>query len=176
MSRIGKKLIKIPSDVTIAFDKNNIRISGKYGQIEKTFLSFISFCQKDNELFVTREGESKFIKSYHGLCRALIQNMITGVNELFAITLIAEGIGYKFQLEENFLVLNMGYTHPIKFNIIPNLNLVLESPTKLIIKGIDKEVVGLFASNIRKIRPPEPYKGKGILYSGEKIRRKVGKK
>lgn len=107
--------------------------------------------------------------------RALIQNMIIGVNDLFTKVLIAEGVGYKFQIDKNSLVLNMGYSHPIEFAIPTDLKIKLESPTKIAISGIDKEQVGFLAAKIRAVRPPEPYKGKGIMYEGEKILRKAGK-
>ena len=113
--------------------------------------------------------------AYHGLTRALIQNMIIGVNAKFSKILVAEGVGYKFQLDKQRLILNMGYTHPIEFIIPSDLEIKAESPTKIIISGIDKEKVGFLAAKIREIRPPEPYKGKGIMYEGEKILRKAGK-
>jgi large subunit ribosomal protein L6 len=107
--------------------------------------------------------------------RALVQNMVTGVSEQFTKTLIAEGVGYKFQIDKNNLVINAGYSHPVEFPIPSDLTLKTESPTKLLITGIDKEKVGFLASKIHDVRPPEPYKGKGLLYQGEKIRRKAGK-
>ena len=120
-------------------------------------------------------NETKACRSYHGLIRALVQNMITGVSEKFTKILVAEGIGYKFGIDKNNLILNMGYTHPIEFSIPNDLQIQTESPTRLSISGIDKEKVGFLASKIREVRPPEPYKGKGIRYEGEKILRKAGK-
>jgi large subunit ribosomal protein L6 len=176
MSRIGKKIIKIPSDVLLNIIENTIIVEGKFGKLTKKFLPYVIFQKQDNELNITSINDSKKAKSYHGLCRTLISNMVLGVNEQFSKTLIANGIGYKFNLDGNFLVLNMGYTHPVKFNIIPNIKISLDSPTKITIQGIDKELVGLFASKVRDVRPPEPYKGKGISYLNEKIKRKTGKK
>jgi large subunit ribosomal protein L6 len=176
MSRIGKKLIKIPSNVKIIFDNNYIKVEGQFGKIEKKVLDCVKFNYINSNLLITRINDTKEIKAYHGLYRALVQNMIIGVDKLFTKILITEGVGYKFQFENNVLILHMGYTHPVKFEIPNGIDIKLESLTKLVIKGVDKEIVGLFAAKIRDIRPPEPYKGKGILYENEKIRRKVGKK
>ncbi len=176
MSRIGKKTIIIPSDVELEIFKNKVFVKGKFGKLEKNFLPYVFFEKSNNELSVIRTNDSKEAKSYHGLCRTLIDNMITGVNELFTKTLVAEGIGYKFMLNKKTLTLNMGYTHPINFELSSNIKIFLDSPTKLVVQGIDKEEVGLISSNIRKVRPPEPYKGKGIFYLNEKIKRKTGKK
>ena len=176
MSRIGSKPIEIPSNVSINIFKNSIKVEGPLGSQQQHFLSQVFFEQKNTELLINRSNDSKFSKSYQGLCRTLIVNMINGVLQFFSKILVLEGIGYKFQLTEKFLILYIGYTHPIKFSLDPTLKISLESPTKLLIQGINKEKVGLFAANIRKIRPPEPYKGKGIFYINEKIKRKTGKK
>jgi large subunit ribosomal protein L6 len=175
MSRIGKKIINIPSDVSLTLQKEKIVAKGKHGTLERSFNDFIQIEQEGQTLEVKRLSESKEARSYHGLMRALIQNMITGVNELFTKVLIAEGVGYKFQIDKDSLVLNMGYSHPISFPIPSDLTIKLESPTKIAISGIDKEQVGFLAAKIRGVRPPEPYKGKGIMYEGEKILRKAGK-
>ena len=129
----------------------------------------------EHKIILTRNDETKKTREYHGLMRALIQNMVTGVTEKFSKTLIAEGVGYKFQIDKTNLIVNVGYTHPIEFPISKELLVKLETPTKITISGIDKEQVGFLAAQIRDTRPPEPYKGKGILYDGEKIRRKAGK-
>lgn len=175
MSRIGKKPIQIPKDVSINFNDQLIQIKGKHGSLERTISTDLILSQENNILTITRSAETKKIREYHGLIRALIQNMVTGVTEKFSKTLIAEGVGYKFQLDKSTLILNAGYTHPVEFIIPSNLAVKLESPTKISISGIDKELVGFLAAQIRDIRPPEPYKGKGILYEGEKIIRKAGK-
>lgn len=175
MSRIGKKIINIPANVSIVIDKETIKIKGKHGVLEKSFLNYIKIDQNENVLSISRVNDTKKIKAYHGLTRALVQNMVTGVNEKFSKTLIAEGIGYKFQVDKKTLILNMGYTHPVQFIIPDDLSIQVESPTKIIVNGIDKEKVGFLAAKIRSVRPPEPYKGKGIMYEGEKIIRKAGK-
>jgi large subunit ribosomal protein L6 len=175
MSRIGKKIIEIPQNVSITLEENNILIKGKYGSLSKSFLKNAIINVQDNTILITRIDETKVSKAYHGLTRALIQNMISGVSEKFQKVLIAEGVGYKFQITGTNLILNMGFTNPINMMIPKDIEIKLESPTKIIISGIDKEKIGLLASQIRSVRPPEPYKGKGIMYEGEKIIRKAGK-
>lgn len=175
MSRIGKKVIDIPKDVTVTLTQNKIVIKGKHGILERDFSNVLNLEIKESQLAITRQDDTKKVKSYHGLIRALVQNMITGVNEKFIKTLIAEGVGYKFQVEKTNLILSVGFSHPVQFGIPEDISVKLESPTRILISGIDKEKVGFLASKIRDIRPPEPYKGKGILYDGEKIVRKAGK-
>ena len=175
MSRIGKKAIDIPKEVSIKMENNNITVKGKHGSLERSVLNLLNLTLEENKLVITRKEDSKKSREYHGLIRALIQNMVSGVHEKFSKTLIAEGVGYKFQVDKNNLIVNVGYTHPIEFSISKALAVKLETPTKVIISGIDKEQVGFLAAQIRDTRPPEPYKGKGILYDGEKIRRKAGK-
>jgi len=175
MSRIGKKVIDIPQDVKVTLHENKIIVKGKNGILERNYFNVLNVEISENKLAITRQDDTKKVKSYHGLIRALIQNMVIGVNDKFIKTLIAEGVGYKFQVEKTNLILSVGFSHPVEF-IIPNdISVKLESPTKILISGIDKEKVGFLASKIRDIRPPEPYKGKGILYDGEKIVRKAGK-
>ncbi|RZL51187.1 MAG: 50S ribosomal protein L6 [Pedobacter sp.] len=175
MSRIGKKLIIIPSDVRLIIEKNVIQIIGKHGSFQQSFLRSVEFHAENNLLSISRTEETKAAKAYHGLMRSLVQNMILGVQEPFSKVLTAEGVGYKFQLEKSKLRLAMGYTHPIEFLVPPHLTVQLDSPTRLQIQGIDKQQVGFFAAQIRNIKPPEPYKGKGIFYLGESIIRKAGK-
>lgn len=175
MSRIGKKNILVPENVSIEFPKNSICISGKFGKLEKIIPENISLHYEENNLKIERKNDSKEVKALHGLTRVLIHNMILGVTEQFTKILITEGVGYKFQLDKNQIILSIGYSHLVKIDIPNNLTVKIESPTKLSITGIDKEKVGLLAANIRNIRPPEPYKGKGIRYQGEKILRKAGK-
>jgi len=175
MSRIGKKTIDIPVDVVVTIDDRKISTKGKYGSLEKSFENYIQIEKNENKLNIIKLNDTKESRAYHGLTRALIQNMIIGVNAKFSKILVAEGVGYKFQLDKQRLILNMGYTHPIEFIIPSDLEIKAESPTKIIISGIDKEKVGFLAAKIREIRPPEPYKGKGIMYEGEKILRKAGK-
>ena len=175
MSRVGKKVIKIPKDVSVVITDKTVNVKGKHGSLEREFNDLITLNIEDNELFVKRINDQKKTRSYHGLMRALIQNMVTGVDQLFTKTLIAEGVGYKFQADKAKLVINVGFTHPVEFQIPTDITVKQESPTKIHISGIDREKVGLLASKIRDMRPPEPYKGKGILYDGEKIIRKAGK-
>jgi len=189
MSRIGKKPIEIPKTVLVSFgdqqknkEKNSnekkevLTVKGKHGILEQLVeTDLLSFCLEEQKLIITRKVETKRAREYHGLIRALLQNMVIGVNETFSKNLIAEGVGYKFGIEKDNLILTVGFSHVVNFSIPSDLNVKLESPTKLCITGINKERIGFFAAQIRAIRPPEPYKGKGILYEGEVIRRKVGK-
>jgi large subunit ribosomal protein L6 len=175
MSRIGKKAIEIPQDVSIQLENEKIIVKGKNGSLEKEILSNLKLEIIDQKLIITRNDDSKQSRSYHGLIRALVQNMVTGVDQKFSKTLVAEGVGYKFQLDKTKLILNVGFSHPVEFEIPADLNIKAESPIRVVISGIDKEKVGFLAAKIRDMRPPEPYKGKGILYEGEKILRKAGK-
>ena len=175
MSRIGKKAIEIPKDVNITFQDEKIIVKGKHGSLEKTVLNLLQLELEDNKLILKRAQDTKESRAYHGLMRALVQNMVTGVEKPYNKILIAEGVGYKFLMEKTTLVLNVGFTHPVKFVIPDGITVKVETPTKLSINGIDKEKVGFFAAEVRAIRPPEPYKGKGIMYEGEKIIRKAGK-
>ena len=176
MSRVGKKAIDIPKDVSVKIENQIIQVKGKHGNLERNLSQDLNFKIEDNKILITTiDSENKKLSAIHGLQRALIQNMVKGVSEKFSKTLIAEGVGYKFQVEKTTLILNVGFTHPIEFIIPSDLNVKLESPTKILISGIDKEKVGFLAAKVRDIRPPEPYKGKGILYEGEKIIRKAGK-
>lgn len=177
MSRIGKKPIQIPKGVSVTLGNEEIIVKGKYGELKRPLSDNLEFAldSDQNNFVITRKDDSKKSRQYHGLYRCLINNMINGVEKQFSKTLIAEGVGYKFQADTKKLVLSVGFSHPVEFFIPSDLSVKVESPTKISILGIDKEKVGLFASKVRKIRPPEPYKGKGLLYEGEKIVRKAGK-
>lgn len=175
MSRVGKKAIDIPKDVSITLNNNKITVKGKNGTLERTIVHILNYELTETQLVITRQNETKNCRSLHGLMRALIQNMVTGVSEKFTKTLVAEGVGYKFQVDKAKIVLNVGFSHPVEFTIPSDLDIKAESPTKILISGIDKEKVGFLAAQIRDMRPPEPYKGKGIMYAGEKILRKAGK-
>jgi large subunit ribosomal protein L6 len=175
MSRIGKKSIEIPKEVSIQLENEKIVVKGKHGSLERQVLNNLKLEIIEKKLVITRNDDSKQSRSYHGLIRALVQNMVSGVDQKFSKTLIAEGVGYKFQVDKTNLILSVGFSHPVEFAIPPDLSIKAESPTKLVISGIDKEKVGFLAAKIRDMRPPEPYKGKGILYEGEKILRKAGK-
>jgi len=175
MSRVGKKPIDIPKDVIVTLKEKNLSVKGKFGLLERELKDLVNVSIENQKIIISRIDDNKKTREYHGLIRALIQNMITGVDQKFSKTLIAEGVGYKFQVEKEKLTLNVGFTHPIQFLIPADLSIKLESPTKIEIAGIDREKVGFLSAKIRDIRPPEPYKGKGILYLGEKIIRKAGK-
>jgi large subunit ribosomal protein L6 len=175
MSRIGKRAIDIPNGVSITLTDEKVSIKGKYGSLEHSIMNLLKIQIENNKLYVTRIEETSKAKELHGLVRAIIQNMVYGVTQKFSKTLIAEGVGYKFQIDKKELLVNVGFTHPVKFQIPEDLEIKIESPVKLLISGINKEKVGFLAAKIRDTRPPEPYKGKGILYEGEIIRRKAGK-
>jgi large subunit ribosomal protein L6 len=175
MSRIGKKAILLPKNVNIALEHNKIIIKGKHGTLERNYSDLISIEIENEKITLVRKNDEKATRAYHGLMRALIQNMVTGVDQKFSKVLIAEGVGYKFQIDKTNLILNVGFTHPVEFVIPVDISVKVEGATKLELTGIDCEKVGFFAAKIRDMRPPEPYKGKGILYQGEKIIRKAGK-
>ncbi len=176
MSRVGKRLIPLPKDVEVKITEEVIEIKGKFGTLTQKFnASTIVIEQIENNLKINLLVQSKTAKAYYGLMGALINNMVIGVSQQFTKTLEAKGVGYKFQVNKESLIINAGYSHPVEMVIPKDLTLKTESPTKLVITGIDKERVGFLASKIHDVRPPEPYKGKGILYEGEKIVRKAGK-
>jgi len=175
VSRIGKKPIEIPKGVTITKNGSSIKVKGPKGELERKVHSNISVEIKDNELIVTRPDDTKENKALHGLTRALIQNMVDGVLNVFTKTLDIVGVGYRAELKGKNLLLNIGFSHPIYF--VPPEEIVIQTPaqTQIVISGIDKQLVGMVAAKIRSIRKPEPYKGKGIKYSDEQIQRKAGK-
>ncbi|WP_203247886.1 50S ribosomal protein L6 [Sporosarcina beigongshangi] len=176
MSRIGKKPIEVPADVTVTIaDGNFVTVKGPKGELTNTFNSDIKIEQEANVITLVRPSESKEHRSIHGTTRSLLDNMVTGVSKGFEKTLELVGVGYRASLQGTKLVLNVGYSHPVEFT--PEAGIVVEVPanTKIIVRGINKERVGALASNIRQVRPPEPYKGKGIRYEGEIVRRKEGK-
>lgn len=176
MSRVGKKPIEVPADVTVTIGKNNdVTVKGPKGELARTFNADIKIEKEENVITLTRPSESKEHRTIHGTTRALLANMVEGVSKGFERGLELVGVGYRASLQGEKLVLNVGYSHPVEFT--PEEGLVVEVPTntKIIIKGINKERVGALASNIRQVRPPEPYKGKGIRYEGEVVRRKEGK-
>ena len=175
MSRIGRKPIEIPKGVTITKNGVSVKVKGPKGELESKLHSNIGIEIKDNEVIVTRPDDAKENKALHGLTRALIQNMVDGVVNVFTKTLDIVGVGYRAELKGKNLLLNIGYSHPVYF--IPPDGVTLQTPaqTQIVISGIDKQLVGLVAAKIRSIRKPEPYKGKGIKYSDEQIQRKAGK-
>lgn len=175
MSRIGKKHIEIPKGVTINKNGSAIKVKGPKGELEMQVHPNITVDVEGNTIQVKRTDDQKENRSLHGLTRALIQNMITGVTETYTKTLNIVGVGYKAELKGTNLLLNIGYSHPIYFLPPKDVTLQVPAPTQIIINGIDKQLVGQVAAKIRSIRQPEPYKGKGIKYSDEVIIRKAGK-
>ncbi|MBS4197878.1 50S ribosomal protein L6 [Lederbergia citri] len=175
MSRIGKKPIEIPAGVTVTKNDSTVTVKGPKGELTTTFNSDIQINIEDNVINVARPSEAKEHRSLHGTTRSLLSNMVEGVSKGFEKTLELVGVGYRAQKQGNKLVLNVGYSHPVEFEPEAGLEIEVPANTKIIVKGYNKEKVGALASNIRAVRPPEPYKGKGIRYEGEKVRRKEGK-
>ncbi|MBB5181709.1 large subunit ribosomal protein L6 [Planomicrobium koreense] len=176
MSRVGKKPIEVPADVTVTIgDNNEVTVKGPKGELTRKFNKDIAIVLEDNVVTLSRPSESKDHRTIHGTTRALLANMVLGTSQGFERTLELVGVGYRAQLQGQKLVLNVGYSHPVEFTPEEGLTVEVPANTKVIVKGIDKERVGALASNIRQVRPPEPYKGKGIRYEGEKVRRKEGK-
>jgi large subunit ribosomal protein L6 len=176
MSRIGKRPIEVPENVTVTIaDNNHVTVKGPKGELTNTFNADIKIEQEGNVITLTRPSDSKEHRSIHGTTRSLLDNMVTGVSKGFERTLELVGVGYRAQLQGKKLVLNVGYSHPVEFTPEEGVEVEVPANTKIIVRGINKERVGALASNIRKVRPPEPYKGKGIKYEGEQVRRKEGK-
>lgn len=174
MSRIGKKPIEL-KDVTVSLSGNNIKVKGKLGELECNVHPSIKIEIVDNEVVLTRPNDRKENRALHGLSRALIQNMVTGVSKGYSKSLEIVGVGYRAELKGKGIFLSVGYSHPIYFMPPAGINVEIPVPTQIKISGIDKELVGLVAAKIRSFRKPEPYKGKGIKYSDEIIIRKAGK-
>ncbi len=175
MSRVGKRPITIPSGVKVKLDENEICVSGPKGELKREIHPSLKVEASDDEIVVLRSSNSKFHKSLHGLSRALIANMVGGVTTGYRKSLEIQGIGYKAELTGGKLNLSLGFSHPILFSPPEGIKIDLDGPAKIMISGIDKELVGLVAAKIRSFRPPEPYKSKGIRYEGEFIRKKAGK-
>ncbi|UNC90950.1 50S ribosomal protein L6 [Candidatus Contubernalis alkaliaceticus] len=175
MSRIGKKPINIPQGVEIKVSDNLVTVKGPMGQLQKMIPKDMSVEIEENILTVTRPSDSSQHRALHGLSRSLINNMVEGVTKGFEKTLELVGVGYRATKQGNNVNIAIGYSHPVLVEPKEGLELDVPTPNKIVVKGIDKEAVGLLAANIRDIRRPEPYKGKGIKYLDEKIRRKVGK-
>ncbi|MGI6712054.1 MAG: 50S ribosomal protein L6 [Bacillota bacterium] len=175
MSRIGRMPIEISGGVNVIIDGNNVKVKGPKGQLERSFHPDISITLEDNKIIVTRPSDNKDHRALHGLTRALLNNMVEGVTKGFEKKLELAGVGYRAAKQGNKLVLTVGYSHPVEMDPGNDLTIEVPAPTKITVAGIDREKVGAFAANIRSVRPPEPYKGKGIKYEGERIRRKAGK-
>jgi large subunit ribosomal protein L6 len=175
MSRIGKLPIPVPAGVEVKIEGNHITVKGPKGVLAREFPQEISVVLEDGKIAVTRPNDAKQNRAYHGLIRALVQNMVTGVSAGFEKSLDMVGVGYRAQMQGAKLVLAIGYSHPVEVEPGPGLSIEVPAPTKIVVKGADKQAVGQLAADIRKIRQPEPYKGKGIRYSDEVVRIKAGK-
>lgn len=174
MSRIGNRVLTLPENVTLTTDGNIVTVKGPKGELSTEINKNITVTVKENQVIVERKDDT--VKNFHGTANANIANMMKGVTEGFEKKLEAVGVGYRFTIKGNTLVVTAGYSHPVEVEIPSDIKLEVPSNTELTISGIDKCKVGEFAANIRKIRKPEPYKGKGIRYKDEQIRRKEGKK
>ena len=174
MSRIGKIPVKVPNGVKVSFANEVMTVEGPKGKLTQRYHSIINFEDKGNEIIVSRSNEDKQTKAYHGLYRCLLNNMITGVSSGFNRTLVITGVGFKAEVKDKILVMSLGFSSEVYVGIPEGLTVTAEAG-RVVVSGIDKQRVGELASQIRKLRPPEPYKGKGIRYDNEQIRRKVGK-
>ncbi|MFB6469182.1 50S ribosomal protein L6 [Cytobacillus sp. Hz8] len=175
MSRVGKKPIEIPTGVTVTINENTVTVKGPKGELIRSFNPDMTIQVEENVINVTRPSDVKEHRALHGTTRALLSNMVEGVSKGFERSLELIGVGYRAQKQGKKLVLNVGYSHPVEIEPETGLEIEVPSNTKVIVKGVSKERVGALAANIRDVRPPEPYKGKGIRYEGEFVRRKEGK-
>jgi large subunit ribosomal protein L6 len=175
MSRIGKLPITIPENVDVNYKDSQITVKGKFGTLQTKIPNVINITQDAGKLKVGLKEETRSVRSLHGLYRTLINNMVIGVSEQFGLTLVLKGVGYRAAVQGKEIVLNLGYSHPVKIEIPKEISVEVVQNTTINLKSCDKELLGLFASNIRAWRQPEPYKGKGILYKDEQIIRKAGK-
>ncbi|PZV10142.1 MAG: 50S ribosomal protein L6 [Leptolyngbya sp.] len=175
MSRIGKRPIPVPAKVSITIDGQDIQVKGPKGELSRTLPSGVMVVQDGETVLVNRKDDSRLARERHGLCRTLVANMVEGVSNGYQKRLEIQGIGYRAQLQGRNLNLSLGYSHPVVFEPPAGIEFVVENNTNVVISGIDKELVGNIAASIRASRPPEPYKGKGVRYAGEQVRRKAGK-
>lgn len=175
MSRVGRLPIPIPQGVDVIVEDNRVTVRGPRGTLSRELHKDMSISVSNGEVIVQRPSDEKFHKSLHGLTRSLVANMVKGVTEGYERTLEISGVGYKAAKQGRKLVLSLGYSHPVEIEPEEGIELDVPIPTRVTVKGIDKERVGEVAANIRAIRKPEPYKGKGVMYAGEKLRRKAGK-
>ena len=175
MSRVGKNPIDLPDGVEVKVNKSSVSVTGPKGNLKRQVHPDITVNVKENQLLVERPNDSKYFKSMHGLYRSLLNNMVEGVSKAFEKKLEIVGVGYKSELKNNRLVLQLGYSHSIVLVPPEGIQIKVENQRNISVSGIDKELVGQVAAKIRSFRPPEPYKGKGIKYEGERIRRKAGK-
>jgi large subunit ribosomal protein L6 len=176
MSRIGKRPIEVPAGVNIAISPGRVQVNGPLGELSQTVPQRMKIEQDDGTLVVTRPTERGEDRALHGLTRSLLANMVEGVTSGFEKRLQIQGVGYRAALRGTDLELSVGYSHPVTMKPPQGITFEVPEPTSVIVKGIDKQMVGEIAAQVRKVRPPEPYKGKGIRYEGEYVRRKVGKR
>ncbi len=175
MSRIGRLPIPVPSGVDVTIDGRNVTVTGPKGSLSRALHPDMTVSREDGTIVVTRPTEQKTHKQLHGLTRTLVNNMVVGVTDGYRKGLEITGVGYRAALNGRKLQLNLGYSHPIEIDPPAGISFEVENPTRLAVVGIDKELVGQIAAKVRSTRKPEPYKGKGVKYAGEKIRRKAGK-
>jgi large subunit ribosomal protein L6 len=175
MSRVGKEPIAVPKGVEVKIDGSHVTVKGPKGQLDREIHADMKLEQADGELKVTRPSDQPRHRALHGLTRALIFNMVVGVTEGYSKTLELQGVGYRAQMEGKALSLALGYSHPVNVSPAEGIEFEVDGTTKIIVRGINKQAVGQAAADVRKLRPPEPYKGKGIRYEGEYVRRKAGK-
>lgn len=175
MSRIGRAPVTIPDKVKVEMSGQHVKVTGPKGTLEKNFHHSMKIKMENNIITVERPGDSKFHRALHGLTRQLIHNMIKGVTVGYEKELEIQGVGYRAELLGKALKISVGFSHPIIVKTVPGVSVVLDDPTHFKVVGIDKELVGMMASKIRGFRPPEPYKGKGIRYKNETVRKKAGK-
>jgi large subunit ribosomal protein L6 len=176
MSRIGKQPVNIPKGVQVNVEGSTVKVKGPKGELSRTFSPQIDIELQDGQVVVKRPSDEKTIRALHGTTRAVLRNMVVGVSEGFSKTLQIEGVGYRAELKGKQLVMSLGYSHPVTVEPPAGISFAVDDKTKTIsVSGIDKELVGQVASDIRNWRPPEPYKGKGLRYQGERVRRKAGK-
>jgi len=175
MSRIGRLPIQLPDGVTVAIDGRSITVEGPRGSLHRDLHPDIAVAQEDGRIVVSRPSEAKVHKQLHGLTRTLVANMVTGVSTGYRKGLEITGVGYRAQKVGEKIQLNLGYSHPVEIDPPKGISFEVENPTRLAVVGIDKELVGQVAARVRATRKPEPYKGKGVRYAGEQIRRKAGK-
>jgi len=175
MSRIGRKPIAVPDGVEVKISDDLVEVAGPLGRLTQKIYRKMGVSKRNGEIFVERPSDSKYYRAIHGLTRSLINNLIIGVTKGFRKELVIMGMGYRAQLEGRVLNLQLGYSHPIRFPLPEGIEVKVEKQTQIVVSGCDKQLVGEVAAKIRRFRPPEPYKGKGIRYVDEQVKRKVGK-
>ena len=175
MSRIGKRPVPIPPKVTVTIDGQTVSVKGPKGELSRTLNNEVSVAQEGDTIVVQRINDSRLARERHGLCRTLVANMIEGVSKGYEKRLEIQGVGYRAAVKGTKLNMSLGYSHPVEFDPPAGIQFAVENNTNVIVSGIDKELVGTIAAKVRAARPPEPYKGKGVRYAGEFVRRKAGK-